>query len=87
MLMRCWFQGHMGSLNVNDHSVLFYGIRWNTPSEAIKFLDMLVPSDFYAPWCYMRHRGVKDLRDGQIYVNDHWFPNDQFAETFLKTCS
>lgn len=81
--MKCSFQGHTG-LYWPDDNVLFYGIRFDKPSEAMKVLAQIKPSKHYRPWCYGRYRGINDTETGKIFVQERWFDTEKLAELYLK---
>jgi hypothetical protein len=83
--MKVSFEGHQGLLWSNDDNVIFYGVRFNTISDAIKqVLRHVRPSTSYRPWCSGRHRGLLDMETGKIFVQERWFDNEKVAELYLK---
>lgn len=83
--MKISFEGHVGLLWPSDHNVIFYGVRYNTITDAIKgLLCHIKPSRSYGPWCYGRHRGIKDSETGKIFVQERWFDNEKLAQLYLK---
>lgn len=86
--MKISFEGHQGLLWPEDNNVIFYGIRFDTISGAIrKLLRHVRPSNTYGPWCCGRFRGLKDSRSGRIFVEERWFDNEKLTELYLKHVS
>ena len=83
---KIYFQKHVGVYFLKDANVMFYGVRFSGILEAVNFLKYLKPGGFYTPWCYGRTRGLKDLRNGKIYVDNRWMDCAKTAELYLKVC-
>ena len=83
--MKISFEGHKGLLWMDDNTVIFYGVRFNKISDAIKMmLRHIKPSSAYRPWCSGRHRGIIDTSSKKIFVAERWFDNEKVAELYLK---
>jgi len=83
--MKISFEGHNGLLWPDDNNVIFYGVRYSNITEAIKYLLCHIkPSTTYGPWCYGRHRGIRDSSSGKIFVQERWFDNEKLAQLYLK---
>lgn len=83
--MKVNFEGHRGLMWSDDDSVIFYGVRFNTISDAIRrMLRHVKPSTEYKPWCCGRYRGIMDAPTGRIFTEERWFDNEKDAEIYLK---
>ena len=83
--MKVSFEGHQGLLWPNDNTVIFYGVRFDNISDAIrKMLRHVRPSTKYKPWCCGRHRGLQDTETDKIFTAERWFDNEKVAELYLK---
>ena len=83
--MKISFEGHKGLLWIEDNNVIFYGVRFDSISDAIgRMLRHVKASDTYGPWCCGRHRGLKDTQTGRIFCAERWFDNEKLAELYLK---
>lgn len=82
--MKASFEGHRGLLWINDDNVIFYGVRFNTISDAIRQMLRHVKPSSYRPWCCGRHRGIRDMGTGKIFVQERWFDDEKVAEIYVK---
>ena len=83
--MKISFEGHNGLLWSIDNTVIFYGVRFGSISDAIrKMLRHVRPSTKYKPWCCGRHRGLQDTETDKIFTTERWFDNEKVAELYLK---
>lgn len=81
-MIKIIFKNHYGELDLETDNVIFYGLYFDTISEAMKFLvDNLVPSLEYEP-CYLRGLcGVRRPSDGCVFTKGQWWESEK---TVLK---
>ena len=79
--MKVEFDGHWGTGDY-DGSVNFYGIDFESITDAIKFLKLLKPGE-YTLWTYMSEKGLVD-ENGQVCIDDRWLSDKNFAERYVK---
>lgn len=79
------FLKHTGSLNPSDNSVIFYGVHFKDVCIAMKTLKDLIPGEVYYMWCYNYHTGLINDKTKEVYVDNRWMPNEQFAESYIDT--
>ena len=77
------FLNHYGSLNPSDNSVIFYGLQFKDVCVAKKSLKDLIPGELYYMWCYNYHKGLIHDKSKQIYIDNRWLPNEDFAESYI----
>jgi len=80
--MKCSYGGHRG-LCWADDSIMFYGIRFDKPSDAFNMIRLIEPSEHYRPWCYSRHKGIFDKKTNRVFVCERWFDTEKLAELYL----
>lgn len=79
------FQKHIGSLDIRDNSVNFYGVRFKNIILAAKSLKDLVFGEVYYMWYYNYHTGFLNDKTKQIYIDNRWLPGEDFAENYIDT--
>ncbi len=79
------FLKHNGSLNTVDNSVIFYGLHFKNVCAATKTLKDLIPGQVYYMWCYNYHTGLINDITKEVYIDNRWMPNEQFAESYIDT--
>ena len=83
--LKIMFQNHKGHLDFETNQCVFYGLFFDNISNAIKTLKDLEPNEIYRPWFYNFHSGIIHPNSGQIYIDNRWMPNDDFAEKYIDT--
>jgi hypothetical protein len=78
------YNGHEGILNIHDNSVVFYGICFESILFAIKFIKNINPVyNLYIAWHYIDNDGLKNVKTGQIYIDNRWLPDETFAKNYI----
>jgi len=78
------FEGHRGVMWLLDHSAMFYGVRFMNITEATRFLRGLEPGGYYQPWCRGNIRGVKNLKNDKVFIENRWMDCEKSAELYVK---
>ena len=79
------FERHRGVLNETDNSVIFYGVYFDNILSAAKSLKNLIPGEVYYMWCYKYHTGFINDKTKQVFIDNRWMPNEDFAESYIDT--
>ena len=79
------FKTHNGMLDVSDNSVTFYGVEFKNIITAMKTLKDLIPGEIYYTWCYNYHTGFINDKTKEIYIDNRWLPDEDFAEMYIDT--
>lgn len=85
-MIKIYFGGHKGLLNIDTNSVKFYEHNFPTIFGAIKFLkDIKVPQEEnqYSIWTYRGKKGVKNSLDNWVLYNGRWL-EENFAKELIK---
>jgi hypothetical protein len=78
-MIKIFFENHRGMLETDSHNVTFYGLYFNTMTEAIGFLKMIEPGEHYGPWYAKGVRGVIDESTGRVFAKGVWWHDEEMA--------
>ena len=78
-MIKIFFDNHRGVLELDTHNVAFYGLYFNTASEAIGFLKTIEPGEHYVPWYARGVRGIVDESTGRVFAKGVWWHDEDMA--------
>ena len=82
--MKVQFEGHQGTLDDESDKMTFYNITFNTILEVAEFLKPIKVGPEYRGWFYMMHKGLLNIEDGSVYVDERWLPDENVAEEYIR---
>lgn len=67
MIHKIRFEEHHGTMNTENHTVMFYGTRYTNITQAISVLSAVNIRSIYKPFMYHGYAGVVTL-DGHVVM-------------------
>ncbi len=77
-MIKIIFKNHYGELDLETNNVIFYGLYFDTISDAMKFLvDSLIPNMDYEPYYLRGLQCVRRSSDGWIFTKGQWWESEE----------